>query len=53
MKVSVLLYADDLILFAPSASDLQAMLDEFHVWCDENKMTINEEKSNALQTQFS
>ena len=24
------------------------MLDELHVWCDENKMTINEEKSNVI-----
>ena len=47
-KVSVLLYADDLILLAPSASDLQVMLDALHVWCDENKMTINEEKSNVI-----
>ena len=33
-KVSVLLYADDLILLASSASDLQVMLVELHVWCD-------------------
>ena len=24
------------------------MLDELHVWCGENKMTINEEKSNVI-----
>ena len=47
-KVSVLLYADDLIRLAPSASDLQVMLDELHVWCDENKITISEEKSNVI-----
>ena len=47
-KVSVLLYADDLILLAPSTSGLQVMLAELHVWCDENKMTINEEKSNVI-----
>ena len=47
-KVSVLLYADDLVLLAPSASDLQVTLDELHVWCDENKMTINEDKSSVI-----
>ena len=33
-KVSVFLYADDLILLAPSAGDLQVMLDELHVCLD-------------------
>ena len=47
-KVSVLLYADDLILLAPSESDLQLMLNELNVWCDDNKMTINEDKSNVI-----
>ena len=37
-KVSVLLYADDLIHLAPSTSDLQVMLDELHLWCGENKI---------------
>ena len=47
-KVSVSLYADDLILLAPAAEDVQIMLDALNVWCNVNKMTINEEKSNFI-----
>ena len=47
-KVSVLLYADDLILLATAAEDLQIMLDALNVWCDVNKMTMNEEKSIVI-----
>ncbi|MEW8546453.1 MAG: reverse transcriptase family protein, partial [Candidatus Thiodiazotropha sp.] len=47
-KVSILLYADDLILLASSESDLQLMLNELNIWCDDNKMTINEDKSNVM-----
>ena len=40
-KVSFLLYAEDLIFLAPSATDLQLMVDELSIWCNKNKMRQN------------
>jgi hypothetical protein len=37
----VLLYADDLTLLAPSAEDLQRLLDCLHSFCDECQMHVN------------
>ncbi|CAG2231612.1 unnamed protein product [Mytilus edulis] len=47
-NVSILLYADDLVLLAGSESDLQVLLDGLQLWCAENKMTINHNKSNVV-----
>ena len=46
--VSALLYADDLILLNPAEQDIQILLNELSDWCNKNKMTINEEKSNIV-----
>ena len=60
-KVAILLYADDLVLIAPSENDLQILLDELNIWCRNNGIQINQKKSNiinfrptnARQTNFS
>ena len=47
-RVAALLYADDLVLLATSEQDLQIILNELGDWCNKNKMTINEDKSNIV-----
>ena len=43
-KVSILLYADDIVLIRETESELQAMLDELVVWCKTWRMKVNIEK---------
>ncbi|MES9880789.1 MAG: reverse transcriptase family protein [Sedimenticola sp.] len=47
--VSILLFADDVVLIAESEADLQAMLNELGDWCVRNAMNINPTKSNIVQ----
>ena len=35
-KVSILLYADDVVLVASSEGELQALLQELNIWCQSN-----------------
>ena len=48
-NVSILLYADDVVILAENEQNLQALLDILKNWCDQNKMTVNLEKSKAVQ----
>jgi hypothetical protein len=48
-KLSILLYADNVVLLAESESDLQALLNALHSWCNVNTMTVNSGKSNVVQ----
>ena len=47
-KVSVLLYADDLVLVAETEADLQTLLNTLSCWCTRNHITVNESKSNIV-----
>ena len=47
-SVAALLYADDLVMLATSEQDLQIILNVLNDWCDKNRMTINENKSNVV-----
>ena len=47
-SVAALLYADDLVLLATWEQDLQIILNVLNDWCDKNRMTINENKSNVV-----
>ena len=47
-RVSVLMYADDIILLSDSASNLQAQLDCVNNWCFKWKMEINENKTTVI-----
>ncbi|XP_050392671.1 uncharacterized protein LOC126811173 isoform X1 [Patella vulgata] len=47
-KVCVLLYADDIILLAPTESDLQTMLDYTAEWCKKWRLSINNSKTNIV-----
>jgi len=46
--VSLLLYADDLVLLAESKEDLQRMLDELHEWTQECDMSVNNAKTKVV-----
>ena len=47
-KVSVLLYADDLVLVAETEADLQKLLDTLSNWCTRNQIQVIEDKSNVV-----
>ena len=45
--VSVLLYADDLVLLAESETDLQILIDLLHEWCIDKKTNLNLDKKKV------
>ncbi|WP_143558637.1 RNA-directed DNA polymerase, partial [Solemya velum gill symbiont] len=47
-KVCALLYADDLVLMAETATDLQLLLDTLYTWTMSNRMAINCDKSSIV-----
>ena len=47
LKLFVMLYADDTILLAESAIDLQKAIDDLHLYCEENKL-INTTRTKVL-----
>ena len=48
IMVSTLLYADDIILIAPTAENLQLMFDTLNNWCKKWRLTVNPEKSKVI-----
>ena len=48
VKVSILAYADDVVLLAESENDLNIMLDCLQSWCVLNKMSVNASKSKVV-----
>ena len=47
-KVSILLFADDIVLLAENPNDLQVLLNILSAWCKLNGMLINGTKSNIV-----
>ena len=47
-NVSILLYADDVVILTENEQNLQAQLDILKNCCDQNKMTVNFDKSKAV-----
>jgi hypothetical protein len=47
-KLSILLYADDIVLVALSEADMQNMLDKLHDWCKRWRVLINTDKSKVV-----
>ena len=46
--VSAFLYADDIVLIAPIAENLQMMLDALNSWCRKWKLTVYQEKTQVI-----
>ena len=49
-RCQVLLYPDDLVLFAETAADLQSQLDALKEFCDLKHMTVNVQKTQILSS---
>ena len=47
-KVSMLMYADDLVLLGENENDLQSLLDVLYKWCDNWNVQVNCEKSAVI-----
>ena len=48
LNLSLLLYADDIVLLAGTAGDLQLQLNVLNRWCHKWRMTINQTKSKVI-----
>ena len=46
--VSILLYADDIVLLAETEEDLQTLMNEFYFWCTKWRMVVNKEKTHII-----
>lgn len=47
-NVSLLMYADDVVLIAPSSDHLQSMLDRVSSWCSRWRLEINQDKTKVI-----
>jgi hypothetical protein len=48
IKLSILLFADGIVLIAPNAANLQKMLDTLHEWNRKWRLSINTEKTKIV-----
>ena len=48
LKLVVILYADDTVLMAESASELQTLLDTYYRYCITWKMKVNVDKTKIM-----
>jgi len=48
IQLSILLYADDIVVIAPDESKLQLMLNEVAAWCQDWKLQINPTKTKIV-----
>ena len=48
LKIFMLLYADDTVMFSESSEDLQNMLNEFDDYCEKGQLKINVSKTKVL-----
>ena len=48
LKLFILLYADDTVIFEKSETDLQKTLNVFESYCDEWKLTVNISKTKIM-----
>ena len=49
VKVSVIMYADDLVLIAKNRHSLQLGMNALHEYCVQNDLTVNTSKSQLMQ----
>ena len=48
MKMFLLLYADDIVIFADSAEELQSEINTLYAYCDRWKLKVNSSKSHVV-----
>ena len=48
LSLSILLYADDIVLFAQNELDMQSLLEIVEVWCKNWRLEVNLSKTNIL-----
>ena len=48
MDISILLYADDIVLIAENEKSLQRMLDKLNSWCSSSRLDVNCAKSQVI-----
>ena len=48
IKITTLLFADDVVLIADCPNKLQNLLDALGKWCTDNQMTINPDKTKIV-----
>ena len=46
--ISLLIYADDIVLLAPSAENLQLMLNTVNAWCNKWRLIVNKDKTRIV-----
>ena len=46
MNISIMLYADDIVLLSDSEVNLQLMIDKLNDWCHKWRLTVNEAKTS-------
>ena len=44
----MLVYADDIVLLAENEEELQQLLHELNLWCENNKLEVNASKSEVI-----
>ena len=47
-KLSMLLYADDIVLVAHNEQEMPTLLDKLHDWCKRWRVLINTDKSKVM-----
>jgi hypothetical protein len=47
-QISILLYADDILLIAENENDLQLLLDILNTWCKHKALNVNFEKTKIV-----
>ena len=47
-NLSILLFADDIVLLSRNENDLQVMLDFVNEWCEKWRMIVNRDKTNIV-----
>ena len=47
-KISLLLYADDIVILTENENDLQRCLDVLYSWCQRRRLSVNCSKSNVM-----
>jgi hypothetical protein len=48
IKVSILLFADDIVLIAENEEKLQKMLDIVHKWCSKWRLAVHKDKTKVM-----